>query len=133
MSHAARGSDSGKTAMGCHARGQGDRVGFDALSRLFNSGLMGPNMKTLVLGIVLLNVLDIILTLIILRGGGYELNPLIRSWLALGAPIGALLKIGMSAIIAFLMYHFRQEHALKFNAIFIFGVCLFNSTNLVLV
>jgi hypothetical protein len=88
-------------------------------------------MKTLVLGIILLNVLDIVLTLIILRGGGYELNPLIRTLLALGAPIGALMKIGMSALIAFLMYHFRREHALRVNAIFIFGVCLFNSTNLV--
>jgi hypothetical protein len=85
-----------------------------------------------VLGIILLNVLDIILTLIILRGGGYELNPLIRSWFALGAPTAALLKIGMSAIIAFLMYRYRWEGALRFNAVFIFGVCLFNTTSLVL-
>ena len=99
---------------------------------MVKSILMGPNMKTLVMGIILLNVLDIILTLIILRGGGYELNPLIRSWLALGAPTGALLKIGMSAIIAFLMYRYRWEGALRFNMLFIFGVCLFNTTNLVL-
>ena len=96
------------------------------------SVLISPNMKTLVLGVILLNVVDIILTLIILRGGGYELNPLIRSWLALGTPIGALLKIGMSAIIAFVMYRYRWEGALRFNAMFIFGVCLFNTTNLAL-
>jgi hypothetical protein len=99
---------------------------------MVKSVLIGPNMKTLVMGIILLNVLDIILTLIILSGGGYELNPLIRSWLALGAPIGALMKIGMSAIIAFLMYRYRWEGALRFNMLFIFGVCLFNTTNLVL-
>ena len=100
--------------------------------KMIKSALVSPNMKTLVLGVILLNVLDIILTLIILRGGGYELNPLIRSWLALGAPIGSLMKIGMSAIIAFLMYRYRWEGALRFNAIFIFGVCLFNATNLAL-
>ena len=89
-------------------------------------------MKALVLGVILLNVVDIILTLVILRGGGYELNPLIRSWLALGEPVGALLKISLSALIAFVMYRYRWEGALRFNAVFIFGVCLFNATNLAL-
>ena len=89
-------------------------------------------MPFLALSFVLLNVLDISLTLLILQHRGYELNPLIRAALQLGIPTTASLKIGAGAVLASLLYWLRLEGALWLATALILGVCLFNVASLAL-
>lgn len=89
-----------------------------------------PSVGFLAVGFVLLNVVDICLTAFIFQHGGYELNPLIRAALRLGLPTAVCLKVGASAVFAWVLYRFRREEALKVAAALISGVCLFNVVGL---
>ena len=90
------------------------------------------NARFWALSFVLLNVLDLLLTLWILQAGGSELNPLIRATLQAGVPATAALKIGVSAAFAWLLYRLRREGALKLATVMIAGVCLFNAIGLII-
>jgi hypothetical protein len=96
------------------------------LSRIANK----PDVRTAALAFVFFNVLDIILTLCVLSAGGYELNPIVRAWLELGAPTAALLKLGFPCLVAALMWHFGKADALRLSAMLFFGVCVFNAFSL---
>ena len=89
-----------------------------------------PDIRTVALAFVLFNVLDIILTLCVLSAGGYELNPIVRAWLELGAPTAALLKLGFSCLVAGLLWRFGKEDALRLSAMLFLGVCVFNAFSL---
>jgi len=82
------------------------------------------------LAFVALNALDLLLTMLILRSGGTELNPIISATLEMGIPATVVLKVGLSAAFAWLMYRLRREGALRLATFMILGVCLFNAVGL---
>ena len=92
----------------------------------------GRSTALLALGFILFNVLDLLLTVSILQAGGYELNPLVRATLELGVPVTASLKIGASAVFAWLLCRLRLEGALRLATVIILCVCLFNVAGLTL-
>jgi hypothetical protein len=99
---------------------------------MLNSATLSTNRGVLALSFILLNVLDLTLTLCILQAGGYELNPLIRSALAFGIPLTVFLKIGIGILFAWLLYCLRLSGALKVATLSILGICLFNMASLTL-
>jgi len=99
---------------------------------MLKSGLSRPDANLLALTFVLLNVLDIAVTSCILHAGGHELNPFIRTTLEFGVPAALALKIGLSAVFAGVLCHFRLRRALRFAIVAIWAICLFNVTGLTL-
>lgn len=86
------------------------------------------NMKLLGLSFVLLNLMDTGLTLNGLGVGAYELNPLMGAVFQHGVGVVVLLRLVASAFVAWVLYRFRFERALKI-AVIAFLVVLF--TNMV--
>jgi hypothetical protein len=86
--------------------------------------------KHWVLFFVILNALDIALTIGILQAGGQELNPLMRMMFEMGIPATVALKMGISAAFALLLYRLRRQGALKLATFMILAVCLFNTVGI---
>jgi hypothetical protein len=84
-----------------------------------------------VVSFVVLNALDLLLTLLIVGKGGLELNPIIRLTIGAGIPVAAAFKIGGSGIVAWLLYRLGRKAILRVATLLMLGVCLFNTVVLI--
>lgn len=91
----------------------------------------GPGTGFLAFGFVLLNVVDLFLTLRILQVGGTELNPVLGVSVGLGIPALAFHKTAVSAAFAWLLCRIRMERVLKLLTAGMLVVCLFNGACLI--
>ena len=92
----------------------------------------GRQAAVMALAFVVLNALDLVLTTLILQSGGTELNPIVGAALQMGIPATAALKLGLSAMFAWLLWRLGREGALRLATFMILGVCLFNAVGLTL-
>lgn len=91
----------------------------------------GQGTGFLAFGFVLLNVVDLFLTLRILQVGGTELNPVLGVSVGLGIPALAFHKTAVSAAFAWLLCRIRMERVLKLLTAGMLVVCLFNGACLI--
>ena len=80
---------------------------------------------------VMLNAIDVLLTLGIIGAGGQELNPVTKAMFRMGTPAGVALKVGASGLVALLLFRMRRRSMLRLSALLFFGVCLFNAAGLI--
>ena len=86
-----------------------------------------PGTGVLAFGFILLNVVDLFLTLRILHVGGTELNPVLGVSLGFGVPGLAFHKTVVSASVAGLLCRLRMRLALQLATVGMAAACLFNA------
>ena len=87
-------------------------------------------MKRLAIAFMVFNVLDLLLTLVCLELGGTEVNSIMRFVFEQPLPVVVAFKIGMGSVAVALLMWRKLKRPLKVITCAMFGVCLFNASNL---
>ena len=92
-------------------------------------------MKRLVVAFMAFNILDLLLTLVILELGGDEKNPIMRLAFEQPLPVAISLKIGLGAGAAVLLvWMAKRGHTWPLRAVTyaMIGICIVNASGLLI-
>ena len=84
-------------------------------------------MITLAVAFVLLNIVDMVLTLRALEAGASELNPIMKAFIDMGFYNVIAVKVGIPAVIGLMMVLRRKLTSLAIVTTVLTGVCIWNT------